>query len=72
MVDKILLPAVINEVNAALSEHMKIEWILRSRILKPLEGFGLLECQYRKKEWRSEIWEVRKTALFDKFVGGEW
>lgn len=72
LVDTILLPAVRQEVIAELTKQMRIEWLLVARIIRPLEGFGLLECEYRKKEWRDEIVKVRKTRLFDKFVRKEW
>ena len=72
LVDKILLPAVVQEVIAGLTEPTRIEWVLIARIIRPLEGFGLLECQYKKGEWRDTIVKVRKTKLFDRFVGIEW
>ena len=70
--DEILLPAVKTEVMASLSQYMRMEWILASRIIRPLQSFGLLECSYGKTNWRTEIVKVRKTGLFDKFIKFKW
>lgn len=70
--NKMLLPAVKDEVNASLTPYTSIEWILSTRIVEPLQGFGLLECSYIKKKWQSELATVRKTELFDKFIRVEW
>ena len=43
-------------------------WIASSRILRPLEGFGLIERQYEDKGAYSEPKTIRKTALFDQFI----
>ena len=46
---------------------MKIEWVISSRIIRPLEGFGLVECSFKGKgNLKSE--KVRKSKLFDSFV----
>ena len=70
---EILLPAVRKEVQEAISSsYLKIEWILGRRIIEPLEKFGLLECKRKQLKGYSEIEAVRKTALFDRFIGCEW
>ena len=37
-----------------------------------MEGFGLVECSCKKFKGYSKIEKVRKSELFDKFVGVEW
>ena len=69
--DKIFLPAVRLEIRETVSKHIKLEWVVRSRVVKPLEEFGLVECRYKEKG-DSEIEKVRKSELFDRFVGVEW
>jgi len=51
---------------------MFVEGIVSSRIMKPLVGFGLIECKFKKEKYGSSIDEARKSKLFDKFVGVEW
>ena len=68
----ILLPAVIRDIREAVSDAIKLKWIVRSRIINPLQGFGLLECSYEDKTEESGIKKVRKTRLFDRFVVREW
>jgi hypothetical protein len=44
-------------------------WFLNSRLLSPLEDFGLLERrEVPKKSAPVGIREVRKTRLFDRFI----
>ena len=70
--EEILLPTVRKEVREKLSDELRIELVLDSRILRPLEGFGLLKCKYRKTKWRLKIEKIKKSKLFDKFVGRKW
>lgn len=70
--NKMLLPAVKYEVEASLPEYAKTDRMLATRIVEPLQGFGLLECNYKKKKWLSELETVKKTELFDKFIKVEW
>jgi len=51
---------------------MFAEWLLCSRIIEPLTGFGLLECRYKGKEGQSNLEKFKKSELFDKFVVREW
>ena len=67
---KILLPAVRSEIRKKLPPVLKVEWLVQSRIVGPLRGFGLLECRYREERYR-DIGAVRKTALFDRFMRWE-
>lgn len=62
--NKIFLPAVKDEVGAAISNYSEFEWIITSRILRPLKDLGLLECKYIHKKWSNEIDEIRKTQIF--------
>ena len=70
--NEIFLPAVLKEIREKVSEFIKTELVLGSRIIKPLVGFGLLECRYKGKKFLSQIDKVRKTKLFDRFVVREW
>lgn len=68
LAEKILLPAVLKEVEEGTSQYVKTEWILRSRILRPLQEYGLVELKYKQVERISQIEAVRKTGLFDRFI----
>jgi hypothetical protein len=68
--DKIFLPAVRSEIRKKLPPVLKVKWLVQSRIVGPLTGFGLLECRY-KEEGGREIVAVRKTKLFDRFIRWE-
>ncbi|MCD6393666.1 MAG: hypothetical protein J7M40_09170 [Planctomycetes bacterium] len=70
--EEILLPSVLKEVRGGISKYVKIEWILRSRILEPLIDFGLVECKYKQFKGYSSVDAVRKTQLFDRFIRCEW
>ena len=73
LVKELFLPAVKKEIRAEIAERVGIEWTLYSRIIRPLEGFGLVECKYGKQNWRrSDVKKLKKTRLFDRFVGREW
>jgi len=62
------LPAIINEIEEVATEYVRKEWYLTSRIIRPLDGFGLVECKYKSEEKPSHIDQVKKTSLFDKFI----
>jgi len=68
--DEILLPAVRSEIRKKLPPILKVKWLVQSRIVGPLAGFGLLECRYKEERYR-EIVAIRKTQLFDKFMRWE-
>ena len=73
LVEELFLPAVKKEIGAEIAERVGIEWTLYSRLIRPLEGFGLIECKYGKQKWRwSDVKKVKKTRLFDRFVGRKW
>ena len=70
---KVLLPAVQEEVREEIPKLVQADWVIRSRIICPLEAFGLLDCTYEKSKMPfSEITKCRKTELFDKFMRVEW
>jgi len=71
MFNKIVLPAVHDEIHHNEIVISNIGWLLRARILEPLIDFGLIEGKMEKGEYVEEIVEVRKTPLFDKFMGFE-
>jgi hypothetical protein len=43
-------------------------WLARSRLLRPLEDFGLIERRVVGRYWFDELDEIRKTPLFDRFL----
>jgi len=70
--NKVFLPAVRDEINKNPLLQRFPSWVMTSRIIKPLEEFGLLECQYKKINLRPELNKVKKSKLFDKFVVVKW
>jgi len=66
---EVFLPSIINEIEESItSEYFRKEWYLTSRVIRPLEVFGLVECHYEEAPKRSPIVQVRKTPLFNKFM----
>lgn len=68
--DHVFLPAVLDELNDELSFSADdITWLVESRIVKPLEFFGLVDCSYKEimKKYMARD-KVKKTKLFDKFM----
>ena len=49
-------------------DTLKPHWVAESRLLRPLEDFGLLEFRDAGREGYSPIHEVRKTPLFDALI----
>jgi hypothetical protein len=52
------------------------QWIFDHRLLRPLRNFGLLETRVDpttagKGPRRYDPYEVRKTALYDRFIAFE-
>lgn len=64
-----LLPKVQEEIKAEPFQGTLAEWLLESRILRPLEGFGLIQLM-RADPKDHEPWlvAVEKKPLFDQFV----
>ncbi|HUW59964.1 MAG TPA: hypothetical protein VMZ06_03075 [Candidatus Bathyarchaeia archaeon] len=65
---RLFLPAVADQIPIAHYGISYAELMASSRILGPLEGFGLIERQYEDKGAYSESKTIRKTALFDRFI----
>jgi hypothetical protein len=67
---RLYLPTVTHEL--PVDRHgLDYETLLaRTRILGPLESFGLIQCRYSRKEpmIRPKISHARKTALFNRFL----
>ena len=65
----LLLPSVKREIPESQYGDNE-ECMVRSRIVKPLESFGLLEGRYHSEDRHSynPPHEVRKTELFDEFL----
>jgi len=66
--DKIFLPKVKEEI---LEEVKFVDLLVEIRIIRPLEGFGLLEVIRKKEGYFSKVVKVRKSELFDRFVRWE-
>ena len=59
------LPSIINEIEESItSEYDRKEGYLTSRVIRPLEGFGLVECKYKQEKYLKRIVQIRKTPLF--------
>ena len=65
---QILLPKVIGNIEKTDSPIIDKSGIIKTRIIKPLEEFGLVECQRKGEKYYSEIEKVKKTELFDRFM----
>ena len=70
--DEIFLSSVKKEIRKALPPLIEAEWLVESRIVSPLEKFGLLECRYKHSKVYRELEKVRKTELFDRFIRMDW
>jgi hypothetical protein len=67
-VGDLLAPRPLLPELADLPESTKPYLIPRSRLLRPLEWFGLVEFRVVGKKGYTDIEEVRKTPLFDRFI----
>lgn len=69
LVPRVLLPKVQEEIQAEPLQGPLAEWLLESRILRPLEGYGLLSIQrVDPKDHSPWLVAVEKRPLFDQFV----
>jgi hypothetical protein len=66
----LLLPAVHDELNAALERDFELPLMMETRLLRPLEGFGLAESREmeRRPEELGRKLEFRRTPLFRRFL----
>jgi hypothetical protein len=71
MFEKIVLPAVQEEIRQEPVITREIGWLLQSRILEPLINFGLIEGKIKKSKHVEDIVKVRKSPLYDKFMSFE-
>jgi len=74
---QLFLPAVLNKLRDGSKYNYDIvddiTWLVESRIVEPLELFGLLECSYKEKFKNYVVMDkVKKSKLFDKFVVVKW
>ncbi len=63
---KIFLPVAQEEMDADRQSDKSI--ITETRIIKPLESFGLIECQREQGRYLLELKRIRATRLFNEFV----
>jgi len=69
----ILLPNVAKEIHETLPQYTKAEWLIESRVIRPLKNFGLIECAYKQGFKGIEtLTKVRTTNLFAKFIHFEF
>ena len=68
LTDRILLDTV-REPSSYLYREDEIQWQTRSRIVRPLLWFGLIESRdlARTDSWLDDI-EIRKSPLYDRFL----
>lgn len=64
----ILLPKVIENIDMIDLPLLYKTIFIEARIIKPLEEFGLLECQRTEENYFSKIKTVKKTGLYDQFM----
>lgn len=69
MAQRVLLPMTY-EFLADFPYGNRAVWLTISRIVKPLEGFGLLEVEYTRVPgaYSVQVKRVRKTPLIDQFI----
>lgn len=69
MAPKLLLPPVIAEsMRNPLSKDIP-EWTLSAPVLRPIEGFGLIELrQTEEADYLKRRRSVSKKPLFDRFL----
>jgi len=65
---KITLPAVLKELEAIETEYLKPSWIIKHRVIEPLEYAGLLNCRREKIVLFPEITSLEISSLFEKFL----
>jgi len=68
LLHNIFLPKVCEDIRECKFAPPEGEWLVESRIIAPLEKFGLLECELKKEKYYSRTSEAIKTELFDKFM----
>jgi hypothetical protein len=64
----VFLPSVRDELSAAGEEWDVATSVATSRLVNPLESFGLLECFREQGKYFKDIRRVRAAPLFEKFV----
>ena len=69
--DEIFLPKVREEIRQTRSTIREISWLVEARIMRHLVKFGLLEAVAKEEKYFSRMEKVRKSWLFDKFIGYE-
>ena len=69
--NEIFLPKVKEEIRKTRTIRREIGWLVEVRIIRHLVKFGLLEAIYKKEKYLSRMEKVRKSSLFDKFLGWE-
>ena len=66
---KVFLPKVIEEFEHSPTDRHYIEWLWLTRILQPLENFGLIEIRREKDKYSLQhATHARKTPLSDRFL----
>jgi hypothetical protein len=73
---KIFLPEVREEIRDEIRKERvnirEIGRLMELRIIRPLAGFGLITCKLKNEKYIGRVVAIRKSPLFDKFMGIEW
>ncbi len=65
---KIVLPSILKEFDRNSTEFMRTSWIIRYRIIEPLEFAGLLDCTREKVKFLTEIVSLKTSKFLRKFI----
>jgi hypothetical protein len=72
----IFLPKVREEIRDEIRKERvnirEIGRLMELRIIRPLVGFGLINCKLKKEKYIGRVVAIRKSPLFDKFIRYEW
>lgn len=68
---KLILPAVMEEVDYIAKGLIHPSFIIRQRVIEPLEYAGLLDCKREKVKLFPEIVSVRVSQLFKRYISFE-
>ena len=68
LADVVFLASVRDELSAGVDDWDVASSIAKTRLVNPLQSFGLLECLREQGKYFKEIRRVRTTPLFEKFM----
>jgi hypothetical protein len=69
---EIFLPKVRQEIRDEIRKERvnirEIGRLMELRMIRPLVGFGLINCKLKKEKYIGRVVAIRKSPLFDKFI----